>query len=116
MAVVSDFLGRVAGMIDKNFLRNKENATCVLEPIDVESAVVSAEFHQVDARQIAGSVVEEHVFGAWVARINSPTVRASVPCIDRGIVLHCWVATLPGALGHAMHYVASPEFRALLRL
>ena len=42
----------------------KTSAAGRLEPLDVERAVVAAELHQVDARQVAGRVVEEHVLAS----------------------------------------------------
>ena len=66
MAVAGDVGGRIAGVIDQNFLGDEEDAARGLEPLDVERAIVAAELHQVDARQVAGRVVEEHVLGARV--------------------------------------------------
>ena len=51
-------------MIDEDFLRDEEDPAGMMEPLDVERAVVVAELHQVDARQVAGRVVEEHVLAS----------------------------------------------------
>ena len=44
-------------------------AVKLLEPGHVERAVLIAELHQVDAGQVAGRVVQEHVFRAGVRRV-----------------------------------------------
>ena len=68
MAVLGDPLRRIAGVIDQDFLGDEEDPAGRLEPLDVERAVRLAELHQVDAGQVAGRVVEEHVLGARDSR------------------------------------------------
>ena len=59
-------------MIDKDFLGNEEDPTGCGKPLDIEVAVGLAELHQIDAGEVAGRVVEEHVLAARVARIDPP--------------------------------------------
>ena len=47
MRVLGDRLGRVAGVVDEDFLRGDENAHRRLETVDVEHAVLALEAHQV---------------------------------------------------------------------
>ena len=70
MAVAGDPSGRIAGVVNQNFLGDEEDPTGRREPLDIELAIGLAELHQVDARQVAGGVIEEHVFRAGVAGID----------------------------------------------
>jgi len=109
MAVAGDPRRGVAGVVDEDFLGDEEDPAGRGEPFDVEHAVGLAELHQVDARQVAGRVVEEHVLRAGVRRVDAAGVGAGVPAVDRGVVLHARIATLPGALGHPAHDLAGLE-------
>jgi hypothetical protein len=62
MAVLGNLRRGVAGMIDQDFLSDEEDAAGGLETFDVERAVRPAELHQIDAGQVAGRIVQEHVF------------------------------------------------------
>src|SRR5436309_7504537 len=42
--------------------------------------------------EVARRVVQEHVLGARVARVNPVGFRARVPLVDRGVELHARVA------------------------
>ena len=57
---------RIAGVVDQDFLGDEVDAAGGLEALGVERAVGQAELHQVDARQVAGRVVEEHVLAARI--------------------------------------------------
>ncbi len=105
-------LRRIAGVIDQDFLGDEEDAAGGLEPLDVERAVVLAELHQVDARQVAGRVVEEHVLAARIAGVDAAAVRAGVPVVDRRVVLHAGIAAVPRTVGHAVEHVAGLVGRA----
>ena len=102
-------------MVDQNLLGNEEDPAGRGKPLDVEHAVGLAELHQVDAGQVASRVVQEHVFGARVAGVDPARVGAGVPAVDRRVVLHAGIATLPGALAHPLHHVAGLHARASLR-
>ena len=77
-----------------------------LNAVDVELAVVLDELHQVDRRQVAGRVVQEHVLRARVAGVDASRVRAGVPLVDGGVELHAGIAAHPGAFGDRAHQVA----------
>ena len=70
----------------------------------VKSAV-GRELQQVQAGQVAGGVVEEHVFRARIAGIDAGRVLRSVPAIDRGVVLHAGIAAAPGGVGNLVEQV-----------
>ncbi len=112
VAIGRDALRRVAGVVDQDFLSDEEQPASVAEPFDVERAVGLAALHQVDARQVAGRVVEEHVLAARIAAVDPAGVRAGVPLVDRGVVLHARIAALPSVGGHLVHQVASLVRRA----
>ncbi len=93
-------------MIDQDFLSDEENPAGRLETLDVERAVRQAELHQVDAGQVAGRVIQEHVLRARVRGIDPPRVRAGMPVIDGRVVLHARIAAVPGPFGHLGHHFA----------
>ena len=101
VAVLANLTRRIAGVVHQDFLGDEIQTAGGFEPLVVECAVGLAELHQVDARQIAGGVVQEHIFAARVAGVDPPAVGASVPLVDCGIVLHAGVAAVPGTIGHA---------------
>ena len=68
----------------------------------IERAVFPTELHQIDARQIAGGVIQEHVFRAWITGIDSSGLRARVPPIDRRVVLQTGIAAVPRTFGHSL--------------
>ncbi len=71
---------------------------------DVEGAV-GRELQEIQAGEVAGGVVEEHVFAARVAGIDARGIFRSVPAIDGGVVLHvhAGIAAVPGGLGNFPH-------------
>src|SRR5436309_15751051 len=73
-----------------NLLKFAPNGT-----FDVEGAI-GRELQEVQAGQVAGGIVEEHVLRAWVAGIDASRVFRSVPAVDRGVVLHAGIASGPG--------------------
>ena len=106
MAVPLDRRRRVARVVDQDLLRRDEGADAGLERVDVELAVVADELHQVERRQVARRVVEEHVLGARVAGVDAIGDRAGVPLVDRRVELHAGIAAHPRALGNQPHHLA----------
>ena len=64
------------------------------------------EAHQVQARQVAGRVVKEHVLAAWIRRIDARRVLAGVPLVDGVVELHARIAAEPRGLGDLLHDLA----------
>ena len=56
-------LGGIAGVVDQDLLRGDQDVDRVAVGFDVEGAV-GRELHQVQAGQVAGRVVEEHVLAS----------------------------------------------------
>ncbi len=83
MAVGGNPRRRVAGVVDQDFLGDEHQPAGRLEALEIERAVLAAELHQVDAGQVAGRVVQEHVLGAGVRGVDPPRLRAGVPAVDR---------------------------------
>ncbi len=110
--VVGDSWRRVAGIVHQNFLRRDGDIHGVAESLDVEAAVRIQILHQVERRQVARRVVQEHVFRAGIRGIDARRVLARVPAIDRGVVLHAGIAAVPGGVGHALQQLAGAEFFA----
>ena len=96
--VLGDDLRGIARVIDDDFLRGDVDAHGGLEALDIERGVIALELHEVQRREIAGSVVEEDVFAARVGRVNRLRAFAGMPFLDRAVVLQAGVAANPGAL------------------
>ena len=99
MAIFRDVLGRVAREVDEDLLRHQEQPARVPVAVDVEREVavriVAEKLREVDAREVAGRIVQEHVLGARIRRVDPIRVRARVPAVDRRVVLHARVGAPP---------------------
>ena len=104
--IAGDLLGRIAGVIDDDFLRHDHGIHGVAESFHVELPVRSHELHQVQRRQVAGRIVQEHVFRAGVRGVDARRVLARMPAVDGGVELHAGVAALVGGFGDLLHQVA----------
>src|ERR1700733_8088276 len=99
MRVAHDGFGRISGVVDDDFLRGDQDVNGVAIGFYVERAVRS-ELQQVQAGEVAGRVVQEHVFAARIAGVDAGCVLRCVPAVDRGVVLHAGIAAVPGGLGN----------------
>src|SRR5258708_13340508 len=102
MRVAHDGFGGIARVGDENFLRGDQDIDGVTIGFDVEGAV-GGKLQQVQAGEIAGGIVEEHVFAARIAGVDAIGILRSVPAIDGGVVLHSGIAAVPGGLGNFAH-------------
>ena len=73
---------------------------------DVELAAGGEELQEIEGREVAGGVVEEHVLRAGIGGVDAAGVFAGVPAVDGGVELHAGVAALPGGFGDLVHEVA----------
>src|SRR3546814_2412598 len=79
----------------------------MLVGLDVEAAgAAAAECHEVQRRQVAGGVVEEHVLRAGIGAVDAPGGGAGVPLVNGGVVLHAGIGAGPGGVGDAVPQVA----------
>src|SRR6185436_16738438 len=97
--VARDVLGRITGIVDENLLRSDDDGAGMAERVDIERPV-GCELEQVQRREVASRVVEEHVLGAGIRGIDARGVLGRVPAIDGGVVLHAGIAALPGGFGY----------------
>ena len=104
--ILLDPLRRIAGVADDHLHAGDHHLAGVLEALDVEPLVGVEEAHQVERRQVAGGVVEEHVLAARVAGVDAVGGSAGVPVVDGGVVLHARIAAHPGGLGDLLHQLA----------
>ncbi len=109
VGVGGDLLGRVGGEADDDLLGEEDDVDRVLEGLDVEAAVLAAEFHQVERGQVAGRVVDVHVLAAGVGGVDPARLRAGVPAVDRGVVLDARIGAAPGGVGDLVHQVAGVQ-------
>ena len=107
VGVLGDHLGRIAGVVHQDLLSRDVNADCGLEAIDVELPIGLLELHQVQGSEVARRVVEEHVLGAGVGRVNRLSALASVPLLDGAVVLEARIAANPGAFGNLVEQPGS---------
>ena len=71
---------------------------------DVEGAVGS-ELQKIQAGEVAGGIVEEHVLAARIRGIDSRGVLRGVPAIGGGVVLHAGIAAVPGGFGNFLQKI-----------
>ena len=104
--VLRDGLGGIAGVVDQDLHGGDDHGDRVPVGGNVEAARRGDELHQVEAGQVAGRVVEEHVLRAGIGRVDARRVLAGVPLVDGGVELHAGIAAEPGGLGDLAHDVA----------
>ena len=75
MRVAHDDFGGIAGVVDDDFLRGDQDVDRVAIGFHVECAV-GRELQQIQAGQVAGGVIEEHVLAARIAGVDSCRVLA----------------------------------------
>lgn len=78
---------RELGHRDRDFEHDRPQPAGVLEHFCIEVAIRIPEGHQVERRQIARRVVQEHVFRARIRGADLTAVRACVPVVDRRMEL-----------------------------
>ena len=107
-----DFLRWETGHQHRNFQDHRPEVNCMFVACNVEvSRARIIELQQIDRRQIARRVVEEHVFTARITRIDSSAFWARVPSIDCRIELDTRVCTVPCSFVDL-----SPKFSRIERL
>ena len=78
LRVPADLGRRIRRVADGDLLREEDDVDGVLEHLDVELAVLAAELHEVERREVAGRVVDVHVLAARVRRVDP--ARCSATC------------------------------------
>ena len=104
--VPGDLLGGIAGVIDDDLLRQNHRVDGMAERLHVEIAVRADELHQIQRRQIAGRIVQEHVLRAGIRGVDARGLLGSVPAVDGGIELHAGIAALMRGFGDLAHQLA----------
>ncbi len=100
MAVLGDFLRRIARIIDQDLLRGDENSHGCFKPLDVEAPILALEFHQVERCQVTGGVIEEEILRAWIRGILPCGSLAGVPPVYGTVELHSWITTNVRSFGY----------------
>ena len=114
--VLPDLVRGVARVVDDDVLGHDHDVDGVDESHHVEGAFVGQVLEQVDRGQVARAVVQVHVLGTGVARVDAVRVGAGVPVVDGRIVLHARVAALPRGFRDPGHDVFRLQaFHRLLR-
>jgi len=102
-----NFLGRELRHHHRNFQRHGPKTRGVDIAFGVKLAAV-VERQQVHAGQIAGGVIQEHVFRTWVRSADRAIFRAGVPGVDGVVKLDAGVGTGPGGVADLV-----PQFARL---
>ena len=105
MRVLPDLFGGIAGVIHQNFLRHDHRIHRVAESFHIELPVRPHELHQIQRREVARRIVQEHVLAARVRSVDARRVLARIPAVDCGIELHPGVAALVRGFGDTAHQV-----------
>ena len=92
-----DFPGRELRHQDRDFQRHGPKPRRMDIAFGIESRAV-LEGQQVHRRQIAGRVIQEHVFRTGVRSTDRTIRRAGVPGVDRVVELDAGVGTGPGGM------------------
>ena len=107
---LGDLLRRELRHHHRDFENDGPQPNPVLVGFDVELAgLLVAEGEQVQRRQIAGGVVEEHVFRARIAGADLARGRAGVPVVDRGVILQARIGRSPGGVADLLPQSARIE-------
>ena len=104
-----DFLRRELRHHHRDFQHDGPQTYGMLEARDVEGTGLDiAEAQQVQRSQVAGRIVEEHVFRAGVRRPDLARGRAGVPVVDGRMELDAGIGRGPGGIADLV-----PEFPCL---
>ena len=106
VGVARDRFGRIAGVVDQDIHRGDHDGDGMAISGHIKGAGRIDEFEQVEAGQVAGRIVQEHVLGARIRGIDAAGVLGGVPLVDRGVVLHPRIAAFPGGFGDLVHQLA----------
>ncbi len=104
MRVLAYDFGGVSGVVYQNFLGGDDHVHGVTIRFHVERAV-GRELQQIQAGEVAGGVIEEHVLAARITGVDAGCIFRSVPAVDGGIVLHAGIAAVPGGFGNFLQQV-----------
>ena len=76
------------------------------EGIQIELPFRVEKLGEVHGGQVAGRVVQEHVFGTGIRRVDPPVFRTGMPFVDRRIVLCAGIGANPSGPGNLVPEVA----------
>ena len=103
---LGDLLRRELRHHHRDFEHHGPQAHGVLVGGDVDRAVRVAVGQQVDRGEVAGRVVEEHVFRARVRRADRAAGRRGVPVVHRGVEVQARIGRRPGGVADLLPQVA----------
>ena len=93
---VGNFARRECGHQHRDLKHDCPNIDRVLIALDVETAALCVvELEEIDRREVARGVVEEHVLRARIRRVDATASGAGVPRVDRAVVLDARVCAAP---------------------
>ena len=105
IAALRDFLGRELRHQHADLQRDGPQPAGMDIGVGVEPAIFP-EGQQVHGRQVAGGVVQEHVFAARVRPADRPVLGAGVPGVDRVVELDARIGAGPGRVADLVPQIA----------
>ena len=87
-------------MINQQLLGDNQNAYGPAKTLDIETAVIPAEPHQIQTGQVAGRVVQKHILTTWVTRVDPTAAWTGVPVVDSSVILHARIVADSGTVGN----------------
>ena len=109
VAELRDGLAGELGHEHADFEHHGPEADGVAVTRQVEAAVLGEEGAEVQGGQVAGRVIQEHVLGAGVARVDGAVFGAGVPVVDGGVELDAGIGAGPGGAVHLLPEVLGAE-------
>src|SRR5713226_5786322 len=115
--VLRDFVGRIRGIVDRDFLRRDHHVDRVAERVGVEVTLLVEEAQQVKRSEVACRDIEMHVLAARIRGVDAAARRARVPRVDGRVELHPGIAARPRCLrDHAHQFARAILFRYFMVL
>ena len=114
---IGEFRNRLARELrhgDGDFEHDGPEFHRMLEGFHVEAAIVLTKLDEIQRREVASRVVQEHIFRARIAGADRAGGRAGVPVIDGGVKLDAGVRARPGGMADGVPEIAGPEGTVLL--
>ena len=96
VALARHLLAHKLGHQDADLEHDGHEARRVPESGDVKTAILLEELDDVEARQIAGGVIEKDVFTARITCVDSAVCGAGMPLVDRRVILDAGIGGMPG--------------------
>src|SRR4026208_267397 len=66
------------------------------EMFQLEFPIRSVKLCKIEGGKITSRIIQEHIFGTRIRRVDATVLRTGMPFVDGGIVLSSWIGANPG--------------------